>query len=133
MFPILYLFQVMIAAILAWYTVYGYAGSPSTGDQLSDWVSFFIAEKQNLFYTFALLYLIMFILSKPTKYAIKILKNRKISMYQWKKWQAISLLLIIFDVYFYLIIEVNVYFFIPFLLFLIVKTFIRKEQGLFQK
>ena len=117
----LYLSEIIVSFLLAYYASYQYLG-PSTEDgELANWISYVINNGENLIITFLLIVLIFIILDSPWKYIKKVNINRKIKKIHWKKTKAFLLLLLIFDVYFYIYLKFNWYFFIPLIFYLSAK------------
>lgn len=117
----IYFILIIVAFSLAYYSVFLITLPTNINEQLSDWVSIFIIDRENLILTFLILLLIFFLLNIPSKYMFKILLSGSNPLLRWEKVKAIVLLTLIINLYLYLFLKYGWYLIIPLLFFLITK------------
>lgn len=116
-----YIIIMLIAFSFAYYSAYLITIPTSMNDQLADWISFFIMDKESFVLTFLILVLIFFLIYKPSKYMFSIMLSAGSSLFSWEKVKGIILLILIINLFFYLYIIYGWYLIIPLLSFLIIK------------
>ena len=122
------LFQLLIAFIITYYTSKLGVISSMNDRVLGDWVSYAMSNGDRIILVMLLLLFVLFLIHKPTSYMISILKGRTYSYYT-EKWKGIITLLLIFDLYFYLFIKFQAYFFVPLFLYASGKYLLTSEEN----
>lgn len=119
----LQIFLILIAFSFAYYSASLMSVPTTSGmdEQLADWVSFFIMDRESFILTFLILLLIFFLSNKPSKYMFNIISTGS-SLFSWDKVKAIILLILIINLFFYLFMIYSWYLLFPFLSFLIIKV-----------
>lgn len=123
---ILYFFQVLISFSLAYYTFYQYAG-PIGGSKPGDWIAFIIMDGGNLALTIFFLFIVFVLLSGPSKFALELISNPLNNFLNREKWKGLFLLILILNVFLYLLLQFEIYLFIPLSLYLLARVILQKS------
>lgn len=121
---VFYLYLVFQAFLLAYLTIYYLINSLIIEYDLIDWATVLMSKKMELFVIFIILQVIFLSLHPVIRYAINILKNKKKRESSFDYWRALSLLIIIIDIYLYLVLKIGWLFVIPFLIYWLIKEII---------
>lgn len=118
---VVHVILMLIAFSFAYYSASLMIIPTSMDEQLADWVSFFIMDKENFILTFLILLLMFFILNSPSKYMFRIMFRKNSTLISWEKVKGVILLLLFINLFYYLFIIYGWFLAIPFLSFLIIK------------
>lgn len=118
---VVHVILMLIAFSFAYYSASLMIIPTSMDEQLADWVSFFIMDKENFILTFLILLLMFFILNSPSKYMFRIMFRKNGTLISWEKVKGVILLLLFINLFYYLFIIYGWFLVIPFLSFLIIK------------
>ena len=119
-----YLYLVFQAFLLAYLTIYYLINSLIIEYDLIDWATVLMSKKMELFVIFLILQVIFLSLHPVIRYAINILKYKNKRESSFDYWKALSLLIIIIDIYLYLVLKIGWLFIIPFLIYWLIKEII---------
>lgn len=117
-----YIILLLIAFSFAYFSASLMTVPTSMNEQISDWVSFFIMDKESFILTFLILLLIFFLLIKPSKYMFNIMFSTGNSLISWEKVKGVIVLILIINLFLYLFMIYSWYLLIPLLSFLIIKV-----------
>lgn len=118
---VVHVILMLIAFSFAYYSASLMIIPTSMDEQLADWVSFFIMDKENFILTFLILLLMFFILNSTSKYMFRIMFRKNSTLISWEKVKGVILLLLFINLFYYLFTVYGWYLIIPFLSFLIIK------------
>ncbi len=112
-----YLINIITAFIFSILTYYIYPGHIEEPQRLSEWISLIMANGISLLITVLLQIFIFTLLIKPSKYAFQMLIHNKGYRSSWEEWKGLIILLLIFDVYFYLFVNFEFFLLLPLIIF----------------
>ncbi len=116
-----YLYLVFQAFLLALLTEYFLVNYLLVYNNLAEWVFLFMSKKMELIILFVILQIIFLSLHQVLKYAVNLLKYKKRRAAPFDYWKAVSLLIITFDIYLYLVLNIGWIFLISFISYWLMK------------
>jgi len=106
--------RVFIAFLFSYLAIYEFNSLTILGGDFSDWLSLLIADGNKILFTIALLVVAMLFIAAPARQSFKALFTNRVGfVFYFGKWQSISLLILVVDFYFYLIVNLHWYLTIP--------------------
>lgn len=110
---VLYIANIIVCFLLTWFASYYFTGPGLKENQsLSEWISYGIGSEGNLIFTLGLLIFILFLLDFPRKQLFISFKNL-LSRKKVLLGQALILLFLLFDVYFYIFLKFGWFLIVP--------------------